>query len=203
MSPRRSSRARTTQPPQSAAQQTNSSTSSISSGRADRSVRSNHKLPSPQSSTAPRSRSSQEVDDSTKPPLIHRTRSSQDEIKDDIRIAPEDEEDEEGEDEVTRCICGHLEYPGMPIPVDDSPKINSKGIDVSDPSAAPTTLPEDAGGLFIQCDVCKVWQHGGCVGIMDEAMSPDEYFCERCREDLHKITTAANGYVGMRRGKVF
>ena len=203
MSPRRSSRARTTQPPQSAAQQPNSSTSSISSGRADRSVRSNHKLPSPQSSTAPRSRSSQEVDDSAKPPIIRRTRTSQDDIKDNIRIVHEDEEDEEGEEEITRCICGHLEYPGMPVPVDDSPKINSKANGISDPSIAPPTLPEDAGGLFIQCDVCKVWQHGGCVGIMDEAMSPEEYFCEQCRKDLHKITTTANGYVRMDQGKAF
>lgn len=55
-------------------------------------------------------------------------------------------------------------------------------------------LPEDAGGLFIQCDVCKVWQHGGCVGIMDEAMSPEEYFCEQCRKELHKIKLSTNGY---------
>jgi hypothetical protein len=33
------------------------------------------------------------------------------------------------------------------------------------------------------------------VGIMSEDASPDEYFCEQCRKDLHKIYTAANGYV--------
>ena len=203
MSPRRSSRARTTQPPQSATQQTNSSTSSISSGRADRTIRSNHILPSPQSSTAPRSRSSQEVDDSTKLPLIRRTRSSQDNIIEDIKITQDDEEDEESEEEVTRCICGQLEYPGMPVPVGDSPKVNLKENGISDPSAAPTTLPEDSGGLFIQCDICKVWQHGGCVGIMDEAMSPEEYFCEQCRKDLHKITKTANGYVILGPNKCF
>lgn len=58
-------------------------------------------------------------------------------------------------------------------------------------------LPEDGGGLFIQCDDCKVWQHGGCVGIMEEAMSPEEYFCEQCRNDLHKISTFATGYASM------
>jgi hypothetical protein len=47
----------------------------------------------------------------------------------------------------------------------------------------------------VQCDVCKVWQHGGCVGIMTEESSPDEYFCEQCRQDLHKLWTASNGYV--------
>ena len=62
-------------------------------------------------------------------------------------------------------------------------------------------LQEDAGGLFIQCDVCKVWQHGGCVGIMDEAMSPEEYFCEQCRKDLHKIATSVTGYVSESRSQ--
>jgi hypothetical protein len=57
------------------------------------------------------------------------------------------------------------------------------------------TLAEDAGGLFIQCDICKVWQHGGCVGIMDEAASPEEYFCEECRKDLHKLMMSPKGYV--------
>lgn len=83
----------------------------------------------------------------------------------------------------------------MPVPSGGSSKVVLKGDGVSDSSTAPTALAEDAGGMFIQCDVCKVWQHGGCVGIMDEAMSPDEYFCEQCRKDLHKITTTANGWV--------
>ena len=54
-------------------------------------------------------------------------------------------------------------------------------------------LSDDIGSMFIQCDNCQVWQHGGCVGIMDEAMSPDEYFCEECRKDLHRIRGEPNG----------
>lgn len=194
MSPRRSSRARTSQPQQIAPQQqTNSSSSSITSGRADRTARSHHKTLSPQSSAAPQSRSSEEVEDSAKPP-IRRTRSSQEDIKDAIQAAPEDEEDEENEEDVTRCICGQQEYPGIPVPVEDTLKASSKGNSILDPTAAPVSLPEDTGGLFIQCDVCKVWQHGGCVGIINQAMIPnDEYFCEECRKDLHKITSTANG----------
>lgn len=196
MSPRRSSRARTSQPQQNAPQQqTNSSNSSITSGRADRTARSHHKTLSPQSSAAPQSRSSEEVEDSAKPP-IRRTRSSQEDIKDTIQAAPEDEEDEENEEDVTRCICGQQEYPGIPVPVEDTLKASSKSNSVLDPIAAPASLPEDTGGLFIQCDVCKVWQHGGCVGIINQAMIPnDEYFCEECRKDLHKITSTANGLV--------
>lgn len=193
MSPRRSSRARTSQPQQIAPQQqTNSSSSSITSGRADRNARSHHKTLSPQSSAAPQSRSSEEVEDPAKPP-IRRTRSSQEDIKEIIRAEPEDE-DEENEEDVTRCICGQQEYPGIPVPIEDVLKASSMGNSASDPTAAPASLPEDTGGLFIQCDVCKVWQHGGCVGIINQAMIPnDEYFCEECRKDLHKITSTANG----------
>lgn len=60
-------------------------------------------------------------------------------------------------------------------------------------SAASDPLADEPGSLFIQCDKCQVWQHGGCVGIMDEASCPDEYFCEECRKDLHKIITHSNG----------
>jgi hypothetical protein len=28
---------------------------------------------------------------------------------------------------------------------------------------------------------------------MDEAASPDEYFCEECRKELHKVTTSPKG----------
>lgn len=126
-------------------------------------------------------------------PQIRRTRSSQEDAKGEIKLLPDDEEDEEGEEEVTRCICGNQEYPGMPVPVGDTPKVNPKSNGPLDPSIISAPLPEDAGGLFIQCDICKVWQHGGCVGIMDEAMSPEEYFCEECRDDLHKLTSTATG----------
>jgi hypothetical protein len=30
---------------------------------------------------------------------------------------------------------------------------------------------------------------------MDEETSPDEYFCEECRKDLHTIRGEPNGYV--------
>ena len=184
MSPRRSSRARTTQPTPSAPQHTNSSSSSISSGRADHSARPQNKLPSPRSSVAARSQSSEDHEALARP-QPRRTRSSHDDPKDDVPPVIDDENDDEFEEEVTRCICGNQEYPGLPDP--DHVKIVSK--DGSDPAA----FAEDTTGWFIQCDICKVWQHGGCVGIMDEATSPEEYFCEQCRKGLHKITTTANG----------
>lgn len=82
------------------------------------------------------------------------------------------------EDDITRCICGHQDYPGPPLADDLSPD----------------SLSDDAGGLFIQCDKCHVWQHGGCVGIMDESKSPDNYFCELCEKRLHNLMTDSRGY---------
>lgn len=110
-------------------------------------------------------------------------------IEDDI-----DEDDADGE--VTRCVCGQLDYPGPPVPLSDgSRNHNGKDNGKLTSLAAAEGLPEDAGGLFIQCDKCHVWQHGGCVGIMQEELSPDNYYCEQCRKDLHKVTTGARGYV--------
>ena len=192
MSTRRS--ARTTQPPPSVTPHTNSSTSSVSSGRAERSTRSHHKLPSPRRSIPPRSQSLEDPDDPSKQQL-RKTRSRQESINDDNTRGVEDDDDEEldeeEEEEVTRCICGNTDYPGLPVAASEAIKGNKK----DSPNAPPVDLPQDAGGLFIQCDTCKVWQHGGCVGILDESMNPDEYFCEQCRKDLHRIATAVNGSV--------
>ena len=84
------------------------------------------------------------------------------------------------EEEVTRCICGHQDYPGPPL----SEAFNSSESD-------------DAGGLFIQCDGCSVWQHGGCVGIIEESQSPDKYYCEECRPKMHENHTDTRGYVAL------
>lgn len=188
MSPRRSSRARTTQPTPSAQQHTNSSSSSISSIRADRSVRPQNKLPSSRSSVAARSQSSEDPE-APATPQLRRTRSTQDDTKDEAPTAIDEENDEENdeeiEEEVTRCICGNQEYPGLPV-ADPAKSISKNESD-------PASFAEDTTGWFIQCDLCKVWQHGGCVGIMDEVTSPEEYFCERCRKDLHRITITVNG----------
>ncbi|KZF23056.1 hypothetical protein L228DRAFT_142378 [Xylona heveae TC161] len=198
MSPRRSSRARTTQPA-TGRHQTNSSASSTSSTRVERNTRSYNKNNSPQKSTPPHSRSSEEIDSlaglGEAPQTRRRRRDHGDAQEDDNMVRRNErsieEEEEEEEEEVTRCICGQLEYPGPPVSIRE---LNLKAEGDHGVSALPPEgLPEDAGGLFIQCDICKVWQHGGCVGIMDEAMSPEEYFCEQCRRDLHKIVTGSNG----------
>lgn len=85
------------------------------------------------------------------------------------------ENEEDGGDEKTRCICGQQDYPGPPSTDENR------------------TLSEESGSLFIQCDRCKVWQHGGCVGIMNDDQAPDEYFCELCEKKDHQLHTDLKG----------
>jgi hypothetical protein len=96
-------------------------------------------------------------------------------------------EDEIIEDEeTTRCVCGHQEYPGPPVDANAG-----RGAKAS--HATGDEQSDEAGGLFIQCDDCLVWQHGGCVSIMEQAAAPDNYYCEECKPDLHQLFKAANG----------
>ncbi|CDO94914.1 unnamed protein product [Kluyveromyces dobzhanskii CBS 2104] len=48
--------------------------------------------------------------------------------------------------------------------------------------------PPDDSGLYIQCEECHVWQHGYCVGISEEE-TPDKYWCEQCKPELHSLYT--------------
>jgi hypothetical protein len=193
MSPRRSSRARTSQPSPALLQGTNSSSSSSNSHTRERSTRSNHKNASPHESSGNRSQSIEDAETGSKD--LPQTRQRQRAHDDDEDAPREDDEDDldDEEEEITRCLCGQQDYPGLPPSRREALgrgaiKLESvQGpLDPSDP------LADEIGSMFIQCDLCKVWQHGGCVGIMDEATSPDEYFCEECRKDLHKIKDEPN-----------
>lgn len=94
------------------------------------------------------------------------------------------------EEEAVRCLCGFDDYPGPP-PTDTDLKHSKESQDAE--LFGTSDLPDEVSGFYVQCDICKVWQHGACVGIMTEESSPDEYFCEKCRKDLHRIHTASNG----------
>lgn len=106
-------------------------------------------------------------------------------------MASSDNEVQE-DDESVRCICGLEDYPGPPVIKDDHKHAAAKEALDLEPFLA-ADVPDEVAGFFLQCDVCKVWQHGGCVGILNADSSPDEYFCEKCRKDLHKISVASNG----------
>ncbi|PLB37937.1 putative transcriptional regulator (Cti6) [Aspergillus candidus] len=201
MTPRRSSRARTSQPSPAILPHTNSSSSSSSMTR-ERSTRSNHKIPSPHGSSGHRSQSAEEVDAGSKmdyPQTRQRQRARGDDDPSLGEGEEEDGEEDEEEEEVTRCLCGQQEYPGLPPSRREAlgrsgmrPRVKEDA-SLNPPPDSSELMSDDMGSMFIQCDSCKVWQHGGCVGIMDEAMSPDEYYCEECRKELHRIKSEVNG----------
>ncbi|OBS23628.1 hypothetical protein FPOA_04177 [Fusarium poae] len=181
-SPRRSSRARITN-----SQSQQSSVSSNTSGRVERSTRSVAK-PSSNKSTPSGSLSSEPFEDLDDTLLGRRRKRNQEDDNDknsksdNFDMVNGSDDLQEEEDEAVRCICDAEEYPGRP-PVE--------GADLDFFNAIEFT--EDVTGFFVQCDICKVWQHGACVGIFSAESSPDEYFCEQCRKELHKIYTASNG----------
>ena len=193
MSPRRSSRARTTQPPP-VPQLTRSSTSSVSSGLVDRNRRSHHKIPSSERSVPLRSQSLEDLDLGTKT-ASRKKQNMEKMIKDVATKGVNEDEDEDVEDEeVTRCICGNVDFPEMPLSHAGSSKAGPKDNHV--PSVANTSgkTPDTNEVFYIQCDSCKVWQHSPCVGVSEMPKDDEEYYCEHCRKDLHKVFTNANGY---------
>lgn len=166
-------------------QHSSSSSSSLSSARPERSTRSHHKSSPRHKSTSPGSFSDDDLaiaDDADEAPLTRRSTRQTVDDADVARVNQElDQDGGEADEDVTRCICGHQEYPGPPFTDEFASTLPS------DPAS------DEAGGLFIQCDQCHVWQHGGCVGIMDESKSPENYFCERCDKKLHSLMTDSKG----------
>lgn len=103
------------------------------------------------------------------------------------------------DEETTRCVCEFQDYPGPPL-LDTASAASSIGNgnrsfknNASGDNDETDANGDEPGSLFIQCDECEVWQHGGCVGIMYEADTPDNYFCEQCRPDFHTLAKTANG----------
>lgn len=83
------------------------------------------------------------------------------------------DDEEEDEQEVTRCVCANDELTAsMIIP------------SLQDLLTKEYLIKIDQG-LFIQCDKCSVWQHGYCVGLFTNSEVPDKYCCELCRPELH------------------
>lgn len=103
--------------------------------------------------------------------------------------------DQGGDDDGTvRCICGFEEVPKELLTPDSIDLVDDEGRPIVK-SELPVTaeIIEDLAGFFLQCDTCQVWQHGACVGIIADSQSPDNYYCEECRKDLHSIRTRSNG----------
>lgn len=182
MSPRRSSRARSSQQPPPGPHHTNSTTSINS--KPDRDTRANNRANSPRRSSIQRSESADGAESTTRAEQLapRRSRRNGEDKEPVIKQHVDDEENEvdAADEEVTRCICGQAEYPGP-----------SLALRQQEPNT--DTLTDDTGNFFVQCDNCGVWQHGGCMGLLDESMLPDEYYCEQCKPEFHKIIRSSNG----------
>lgn len=161
MSTRRSART-TTQTPAPPA----TSTSSLSS----RGTRSQAKDQSPASSAGSEAQP-------TEPRRSRRQNTEPEATK--LSNDPNEEAIEDGDgEEVTRCICGHQEYPGPPL---------NEAFDGVDHSS------EEIGGFFLACDQCSVWMHGGCVGIVEERFvsRPRRVeLADECTAKVQRSTTA-------------
>ncbi|KAJ5129487.1 Zinc finger PHD-type [Penicillium bovifimosum] len=74
---------------------------------------------------------------------------------------PGPSEGEGEEEEIIRCICGEYEE------------------------------EEDVERDMICCDQCSAWQHNDCMGLtFPKGQEPDQYFCEQCRPENHKVLLA-------------
>lgn len=83
------------------------------------------------------------------------------------------EEEEQG---ITRCVCGSAGTLYVLSPHRRLTCFSHTGIE-DDP---------DAGEFMVQCETCKVWQHGLCMGYQSEdQVHDDDYYCEQCRPELH------------------
>jgi hypothetical protein len=47
--------------------------------------------------------------------------------------------------------------------------------------------------ILMRCDMCRLRQHGGCIGFFIPGDVPDCYYCEKCRPDMHTIQTHDDG----------
>src|SRR5271167_4009180 len=153
-SPRRSVRARASQPTTSGSH--HSSTSSNSSTRADRNTRTANKTESPRKSTPSASLSSEPPDESVATMAedsiqTRRRKRGQVEEKpskeEPIEMADGDEIAED--DDAVRCICGNDEYPGPPqLQEEDSKKGIKDSSEIELITEAEYT--EDLAGFYLQ-----------------------------------------------------
>ncbi|RMZ78624.1 hypothetical protein DV738_g3834, partial [Chaetothyriales sp. CBS 135597] len=175
MSPRRSSRARPSHANPRPSSQAASSTSSSTLKQATSNQRS-------ESAEERLEDSESQATEPVMPPRRSRRNGGEESSKDSPQRKEVDDDEDAVEEEVTRCICGQIDYPGPSDPLRQMVK-----------GQPPEEFGDELGSFFVCCDKCSVWQHGGCVGLTNEDTLPDEYYCEQCKPELHKLIRGANG----------
>lgn len=95
--------------------------------------------------------------------------------------------DDEGE---TKCVCGENSEFDVPFSPAFLTRLQAVLVGrVGRVWLTPPLPPDDDSNavLMIQCESCKCWQHGPCVGLENEKDCPDSYYCRDCRPDLHPM----------------
>ncbi|MCJ1379558.1 hypothetical protein MMC17_002659 [Xylographa soralifera] len=105
-----------------------------------------------------------------------------------IAAPPNPESPDKGD--IIRCVCGQEEYPGLGMSARNA--FESATYHNRTSTSFFAVDPQHLGSLLIQCDDCKFWQHGNCVGVQNAASCPDQYFCEQCRPQYHLIKKASS-----------
>jgi hypothetical protein len=94
----------------------------------------------------------------------------------DVEDPPHDPVEDEEEQGITRCVCGSSG--AFPKHLSSSSLLTQSSYSKED--------DPDAGEFMVQCETCKVWQHGLCMGYQsEEQVHDDDYHCEICRPELH------------------
>lgn len=114
---------------------------------------------------------------------------------DNLKIENEEEDEVDDENIEIDAITGKdLDTNELAsLPKDNSEKDSSSTLEAEEEEEGETRCicgeldPPDELGLYIQCEKCGVWQHGFCIGILTEKETPDKYWCEMCKPNLHNI----------------
>lgn len=77
-----------------------------------------------------------------------------------------EESDEDGAEGLTRCVCA-----------EDS-QFESSQLERAALMVLRFSAEELGQALMIQCDTCKCWQHGPCVGLWGEKVSQNPFPCD-------------------------
>ena len=98
---------------------------------------------------------------------------------DEAQETPADGQEEEEEAGITRCVCdGAGARP--------SHSSRKRGRSQLSPLNSGPDDDGDAAEFMIQCEICKVWQHGPCMGFATEDDIPQgDYYCEQCKPEDH------------------
>ncbi|KAK6859912.1 hypothetical protein PG995_003548 [Apiospora arundinis] len=200
---RRSSRARTTQP-----QSQHSSSASSASGRAERTTRAFTKNGSPQKSTGSGSLSSEPPEDSTA------TTASTDDIApfygdvarvSKTKIARSSPRANTSTWPIqvmttryrrtTKPFAASAASKTTPAhhPSTKTPRVTPSKIRLTLNPSSPLTSPKTWAGFLSNATHARSGSMVSVSALSRRNPPPDNYYCEQCRRDLHKIYTASNG----------